>query len=49
MYLGQQVEVLGGEDDEDMEDYEDENIIMDESLEGNEQGGTGNVMAVQVC
>ena len=41
------MEVLGEEDDE-MEEYEDENILLDETgLEG-DQGGAGNVMAVQV-
>ena len=40
------MEVLGEEDDE-MEEYEDENILLDETgLEG-DQGGAGNVMAVQ--
>merc|ERR1712020_731617 len=45
----QQVEVLGGEDEEDMEDFEDDNIIMDESVIGNDQSGSGNVMAVQTA
>ena len=45
--LGQQVEVLGEEEDE-MEEYEDENILLDESALEGEQGTSGNVMAVQV-
>ena len=44
---GQQVEVFGEEDDE-MEDYENEDIILDESALEGEQGTPGNVMAVQV-
>ena len=44
---GQQVEVFGEEDDE-MEDYENEDIILDESALEGEQGTSGNVMAVQV-
>ena len=47
IFLGQQVEVLGEEDDE-MEEYEDENIILDESALEGDQGTSGNVMAVQV-
>ena len=45
--IGQQVEVFGEEDDE-MEDYENEDIILDESALEGEQGTSGNVMAVQV-
>ena len=45
--LGQQVEVLGEEGD-DMEEYEDENILLDENALEGEQGTSGNVMAVQV-
>ena len=41
------MEVLGEEDDE-MEEYEDENILLDESALEGEQGTSGNVMAVQV-
>ena len=43
---GQQVEVLGEEEDE-MEEYEDEDILLDESALEGEQGTPGNVMAVQ--
>merc|ERR1712020_398122 len=43
---GQQVEVFGEEDDE-MEDYENEDIILDESALEGEQGTSGKVMAVQ--
>ena len=43
---GQQVEVLGEEEDE-MEEYEDEDILLDESALEGEQGTAGNVMAVQ--
>ncbi len=32
-----------------MEEFEDDNIIMDEGVIGNDQSGSGNVMAVQVC
>ena len=46
-YLGQQVEVLDEEDDEEME-YEDESILLDESDLQGEEGASGNVMAVQV-
>ena len=41
------MEVFGEEDDE-MEDYENEDIILDESALEGEQGASGNVMAVQV-
>ena len=43
---GQQVEVLGEEEDE-MEEYEDEDILLDESALEGEQGTAGNVIAVQ--
>ena len=43
------MEVLGEEDDEmDELEYEDENILLDESALEGEQGTSGNVMAVQV-
>ena len=45
--VGQQVEVLGEEGD-DMEEYEDEDILLDENALEGEQGTSGNVMAVQV-
>ena len=41
------MEVLDEEDDE-MEEYEDENILLDETGLEHHQGGSGNVMAVQV-
>ena len=41
------MEVLGEEDDE-MDEFEDENIILDESALEGDQGTSGNVMAVQV-
>ena len=41
------MEVLGEEGD-DMEEYEDENILLDENALEGEQGTSGNVMAVQV-
>ena len=37
-----------GEEDDELEEYEDENIILDESALEGDEGASGNVMAVQV-